>query len=72
MIDSPWRVISGSATPRASTRLRMISMAWSRVPWSVSSRGCSTTEAPPWRSRPELRALAEMQRGGQGTDGERS
>ena len=28
----PWRWISGSATPRPSTRLRMISMAWLRVP----------------------------------------
>ena len=32
----PWRRISGSATPRESTRLRMISMASSRA-WSMST-----------------------------------
>ena len=31
MTDSPWRAISGSATPRASTRLRMISIVSDRA-----------------------------------------
>ena len=59
MIESPWRVMSGSATPRASTRLRMISMAWSRTPEGTLLRGWSTTEAPPWRSRPSWGELPE-------------
>ena len=49
---SPWRVISGSATPRASTRWRMMAMASLMVSLSVSPLGWSTTDTPPWRSRP--------------------
>src|SRR5207248_6676597 len=51
-IELPWRSISGSATPMASTRLRMISMAWSSVPDFTLFLGWSTSEAPRWRSRP--------------------
>ena len=51
-IESPWRAISGSATPSASTRLRMISIVWSIVSESVGCDGASTTDTPPCRSRP--------------------
>ena len=33
----PWRAMSGSATPSASTRLRMIPIAWSSLSLSVSA-----------------------------------
>ena len=46
--------MSGSATPRASTRLRMISMAVDRSLLFALCLGWSTTEAPPWRSRPRF------------------
>ena len=48
----PCRLTSGSAMPRASTRLRMISAAVSSVDTSDPSTGNSTTETPPCRSRP--------------------
>jgi hypothetical protein len=43
MIDCPWVLMSGSATPRASTRLRMISTDWLRTPSSTFRSGWSTT-----------------------------
>src|SRR5918997_5906811 len=49
---SPWRVISGSATPRASTRSRMMLRAWSSCSPDASPVGASTTDTPPCRSRP--------------------
>jgi hypothetical protein len=49
---SPWRDTSGSATPRESTRLRMISTALARASLFASLVGARTTEMPPWRSRP--------------------
>src|SRR5918997_884090 len=49
---SPWRVISGSATPRASTRSRMMLSAWSSCSPEASPVGARTTDTPPWRSRP--------------------
>ena len=49
---SPWRVMSGSATPRASTRSRMMVSAWSSCSSDASPVGASTTDTPPWRSRP--------------------
>src|SRR5262245_59280960 len=50
--------MSGSATPRASTRFRMMSTAWSMVSsFSTGPLGCSTTETPPWRSRPRTGEL---------------
>ncbi len=48
----PWRVMSGSATPSASTRRLMIFRAWSSdepVAWPF---GASTTDVPPSRSSP--------------------
>src|SRR5690625_3803261 len=59
MLFSPCRVISASATPDASTRWRMISMAWSTSSVvispsppsaSVSSRGVRMSWTPPSRS----------------------
>src|SRR5437879_1650557 len=35
MMLPPWRAMLGSATPRASTRLRMIEMAWSSWSWGT-------------------------------------
>jgi hypothetical protein len=49
---SPWREISGSATPSESMRLRMICIAWLRVSELVGVVGLSTTDTPPLRSRP--------------------
>ena len=49
---APWREISGSATPSESMRLRMISIARSSVSGLVWVFGFSTTETPPFRSRP--------------------
>src|SRR5207247_2176242 len=48
----PTRLMSGSATPRASTRSRIRSRAFSITPLSVRAGACSTTERPPSRSRP--------------------
>jgi hypothetical protein len=48
----PCWVISGSATPRASTRLRMISIDVLRSLLLAFVFGDSTTDAPPCRSRP--------------------
>ena len=57
----PWRLISGSATPSASTRLRMMSTALSSdASFFTSPTGASTTEMPPWRSRPRTGAFPEM------------
>src|SRR5690625_4450750 len=59
MLAAPWRVISASATPEASTRWRMISMAWSMSSAvispsppsaSASSRGVRISWTPPSRS----------------------
>ena len=49
---SPWRMISGSATPIASTRERMISTATSSATASYSPSGCNVIDAPPCKSRP--------------------
>ena len=46
------RDISGSATPRPSTRLRIISTVWSSSNSSAGWVAISRTETPPWRSRP--------------------
>src|SRR5438874_923507 len=51
-IELPCRLMSGSATPMASTRLRMISIDWSSTPESTLFFGASTTDAPPCRSSP--------------------
>src|SRR5215471_5177209 len=48
----PCLVMSGSATPRASTRLRMMFSDWSSWPPVAFLVGDSTTDTPPWRSRP--------------------
>src|SRR6266540_4295723 len=48
----PTRLMSGSATPRASTRSLIRSSALSITPLSVPLGACSTTERPPSRSRP--------------------
>ena len=48
----PCRVISGSSVPKLSTRLRMMSMATSRVSLLNLPTGDSTTDVPPCRSRP--------------------
>ena len=66
----PWRVISGSATPSASTRLRMMSIAWSSTPLSTVAFGCSTTEAPPCRSRPSCGLLPVTSVRPRATDGD--
>ena len=50
--DRPWRAMSGSATPSASTRLRMISIVSFRASSVTSLVGWRTTDTPPWRSRP--------------------
>src|SRR3954470_8565364 len=55
----PCWVISGSATPRASTRLRMISIAVFRSLLLALVLGESTTDAPPWRSRPRWGVFPE-------------
>ena len=54
MMLLPCRLISGSATPSESTRFRMMLTAWPNVPGSTLTPclGASTTEMPPWRSRP--------------------
>ncbi len=54
MMLLPCRLISGSATPSESTRFRMMFTAWPSVPDSTLAPflGASTTEIPPWRSRP--------------------
>ena len=58
---SPWRLISGSATPSASTRLRMMSTAWSiESLLTFFPTGWSTTEMPPCRSRPRIGSLPEI------------
>ncbi len=44
---SPCREMSGSATPSASTRLLMMSMAWSSWSLGTSFAGCRTTDTPP-------------------------
>ena len=49
---SPWRRISGSATPRLSTRSRIRSTARSRLAVLKSPTGCWVIEMPPCRSRP--------------------
>ena len=51
---SPWRLMSGSDTPSASTRLRMMLMAWLSTPDFTLCLGASTTDAPPCRSSPSL------------------
>jgi len=48
----PWREICGSMVPKLSTRLRMTSMATSSESDLYLPTGESTTETPPWRSRP--------------------
>ena len=48
----PCRVISGSRVPKVSTRLRMMSMATSKVSVRYFPTGDRTTEVPPCRSRP--------------------
>src|ERR1043166_7663461 len=50
----PCREMSGSATPRPSTRCRMMSTALSIEPLSGLPFAVSTTEIPPWRSRPSF------------------
>ena len=57
---SPSRVTSASATPRASTRLRMMSTATSSEPSSGSPTGTRRTEMPPCRSSPSTGVLPEM------------
>ena len=59
---SPWRRISGSATPRLSTRSRIFSTARSRLSslYSVPGLGCWVTEMPPCRSRPSAGLLSVM------------
>src|SRR5437879_1792083 len=52
MIELPWRPMSGSATPRASTRARMIEIDVLSTPLSTFFSGWRTTERPPCRSRP--------------------
>ena len=64
-IASPWRRISGSATPRLSTRSRMLldgEVEAGRV--VVADRAARVTEIPPWRSSPSAGSVArgEMQR----------
>src|SRR3954465_1437364 len=49
---SPWRRISGSATPRLSTRSRIRSTARSRLDVLKSPTGFWVMEMPPCRSRP--------------------
>src|SRR6266496_148852 len=48
----PTRLMSGSATPSASTRSRIRSSALSMTPLSVFFGASSTTDSPPSRSRP--------------------
>ena len=58
---SPWRLMSGSATPSESTRLRMMSTAWSiDALLTFFPTGWSTTETPPCRSRPSTGSLPEI------------
>src|SRR4051794_20698376 len=59
MIDEPCRLMSGSATPRASTRFLMISMAWSSTLAGTLVLGWSTTDAPPCRSSPSWGLLPD-------------
>ena len=57
MIASPCRRISGSATPRLSTRARMRSTARSRLDELKAPTGCWVMEMPPCRSRPNAGLL---------------
>lgn len=55
MLLPPWLEISASATPEASTRWRMMSIAWSMA-WFVTCSppvvtGSRMISVPPWRSR---------------------
>ena len=70
--SSPCVRISGSATPRRSTRLRMISTERSRSS-EVSSRSfggtaCSVTSRPPCRSRPSVGSCGTASRERQQAD----
>ena len=68
-MSSPWRVISGSATPRLSTRLRMMSTATSSgVGACTCPTGARTTEMPPWRSRPSTGCVARASVADEGAD----
>ena len=58
----PWREISGSRVPKLSTRLRMMSMATSRVSDLYLPTGDSTTDMPPWRSRPSTGSWSASER----------
>ena len=53
----PVREISGSATPRPSTRSRMIETAWSSISSVAGSVAASRTDTPPCRSRPSRGSL---------------
>ena len=67
---SPWRAISGSATPRPSTRWRMMSMAWTT---SLSSTGRARLEHDrdaALQVEAEQRLVAGHQRPDEGRRGE--